>query len=81
MYDGIYDPQWMEDTSMTNSSTHNNQDDELTFGIDMGAPDSDETALAIKIGKESFIFNGKEAEAILAWHNQQLDQAMPEKLK
>ena len=78
MYDGIYDPQWMEDTSMTSSSTPNNQDDELDAALILFL---DTARIHIAQGGNYLKAFDDAKAAILAWHNQQLDQAMPEKLK
>ena len=49
--------------SMTNINTP--QLDEITYGIDKGAPNGDYTALSIRRGTKLFIFVGGEAEIII----------------
>lgn len=41
-------------------------EDEVTYGIDEGAPNGDKSALTIRKGKEVFTYVGEEAEALIA---------------
>jgi hypothetical protein len=42
-------------------------DEQITYGVDMGAPNGDKTALSIKRGDIVYSFVGDEAEVILAY--------------
>lgn len=64
---------------MSTSTTGSRE--ELTFGIDMGAPNGDKTALSIKKDDKLFTFVGDEAEAILAYAHQREIEARIDELQ
>jgi hypothetical protein len=49
-----------------NKNTPAPQEEPITYGVDMGAPNGDMTALSIKRGKTLYNFVGDEAVTILA---------------
>lgn len=53
-------------TQDNTDNTDNTELGEITYGVDMGSPDGDETALTIRKGKKLFTFVGEEAEVINA---------------
>lgn len=60
------------------TSTPSNEADELTYGIDTGAPNGDWTALTIVKNGKVHTFTGDDADAILAYANTQVNQVLDE---